>query len=73
MSNVEIYGKLLENTKNQPFVQIAARKEIHALTKSILRLYETLPLLLTNSNKHNEDKFSDSNYEAAGPFPEPFA
>jgi hypothetical protein len=26
--------------QNQPFVQIAAHKEIHALTKSILQLYE---------------------------------
>jgi hypothetical protein len=69
MNNVEIYGSLLENTKNQPFVQIAARREIHSLTKSILQLYETFPLLLTNSNTHNEDKFSDSNYEAASPSP----
>ena len=26
--------------QNQPFVQIAAHKEIHALTNSILQLYE---------------------------------
>ncbi|MGA7899978.1 MAG: hypothetical protein WCA39_14075 [Nitrososphaeraceae archaeon] len=38
---------------NQPFVQIAAHKEIHALTKSILQLYETLPLILINSNNTN--------------------
>ncbi|MGC2425667.1 MAG: hypothetical protein WA421_01420 [Nitrososphaeraceae archaeon] len=39
--------------KNQPFVQIAAHKEIHALTKSILHLYETLPLILNNNNSKN--------------------
>ena len=39
MSNAEIYGKLLENMKiNQPFVQIAAHKEIHALTKFITKI-----------------------------------
>lgn len=70
MNNVEIYGRLLENTKNQPFVQIAACREIHALAKSNLQLYETLPILLTNSNTHNEDKFSDSTYETASPSPE---
>jgi hypothetical protein len=30
------------DNQRQPFVQIAANKEIHALTKSILQLYETL-------------------------------
>ena len=38
---------------NQPFVQIATHKEIHALTKSILQLYETLPLVLNNNNNNN--------------------
>ncbi len=38
---------------NQPFVQIAAHKEIHALTKSILQLYQTLPLILNNNNNSN--------------------
>jgi hypothetical protein len=38
---------------NQPFVQIAAHKEIHALTKSILQLYQTLPLILNNNNNTN--------------------
>ena len=38
---------------NQPFAQIAAHKEIHALTKSIMQLYETLPLILNNSNNNN--------------------
>ena len=38
---------------NQPFVQIAAHKEIHALTKSIMQLYETLPLILNNNNSNN--------------------
>jgi hypothetical protein len=46
---------------NQPFVQIAAHKEIHALTKSILQLYETLPLILNNNS--NNDKLSDIIYE----------
>ena len=38
---------------NQPFVQISAHKEIHALIKSIMQLYETLPLILNNDNSHN--------------------
>ena len=48
---------------NQPFVQIAAHKEIHALTKSILHLYETLPLLLTNSGIVIDYSSSDPVYE----------
>ena len=47
--------------ENQPFVQIAAHKEIHALTKSIA-LYETLPLILNNSNNTNNNQF-DPIYE----------
>jgi hypothetical protein len=46
---------------NQPFVQIAAHKKIHALTKFILQLYETLLLILNNNNKAN--KLSDPIYE----------
>ena len=42
--------EVVRKYENQPFVQIAAHKEIHALTKSILQLYETLPLVLNNSN-----------------------
>lgn len=38
---------------NQPFVRIATHKEIHALTISIMQLYETLPLILNNSNNNN--------------------
>ena len=38
---------------NQPFVQIAAHKEIHALTKSIVQLCGTLPLILSNHNSTN--------------------
>jgi hypothetical protein len=38
---------------NQPFVQIAAHEEIHALTKSIIQLFQTLPLILNNSNNSN--------------------
>ena|SRR5215813_7586088 len=39
--------------QNQPFVQIAAHKEIHALTKTIVQLYETLPFILNNHNSTN--------------------
>ena len=39
--------EIVRRYENQPFVQISAHKEIHALTKSILELYETLPLLVT--------------------------
>jgi hypothetical protein len=46
---------------NQPFVQVAAHKEIHALTKSILQLYQTLPLILNNNN--NTNTLSDIIYE----------
>ena len=42
--------EVVRKYENQPFVQIPAHKEIHALTKSILHLYETLPLLVTNNN-----------------------
>jgi hypothetical protein len=63
--------ELVRRYENQPFVQISAHKEIHALTKSILELYETLPLLLTNSSILNRDKFSDSIYEdTTGKYPE---
>ena len=44
---------LVRKYDNQPFVLIAAHKEIHALTKSISQLYETLPLILNNSNNTN--------------------
>ena len=39
--------EIVRKYENQPFIQISAHKEIHALTKSILQLYETLPLLVT--------------------------
>ena len=39
--------EIVRKYESQPFVQISAHKEIHALTKSILQLYETLPILLT--------------------------
>ena len=45
--------EVVRKYENQPFVQIAAHKEIQALTKSILQLYETLPLILSNSNNTN--------------------
>ena len=45
--------EVVRKHEHQPFVQIAAHKEIHALTKSIMQLYETLPLILSNSNNTN--------------------
>jgi hypothetical protein len=45
--------EVVRKYETQPFVQIAAHKEIHALTKSILQLYETLPLILNNNNNNN--------------------
>jgi hypothetical protein len=45
--------EVVRRYENLPFVQIAAHKEIHALTKSILQLYETLPLILNSSNNTN--------------------
>ena len=55
--------EIVRRYENQPFVQISAHKEIHALTKSLLQLYETLPIILTNSNIPHVDKFCDSIYE----------
>jgi nicotinic acid phosphoribosyltransferase len=63
--------EIVRKYENQPFVQISAHKEIHALTKSILQLYETLPLLVTNSNVPNGVIFSDSIYEdTTGKYPD---
>jgi hypothetical protein len=45
--------EVVRKYENQPFVQIAAHKEIHALTKSIMQLYKTLPLILNNNNSNN--------------------
>ena len=56
-------------SQNQLFVQIAAQKEIHALTKSIMQLYQTLPLIVKNNS--NNDKLSDIIYEdTASLYPE---
>jgi hypothetical protein len=56
---------------NQPFVQIAAHKEIHALTKSISQLYQKLPLILSNNNNSRNDKLVDIIYEdTTGLYPE---
>ena len=56
---------------SQPFVQIAAHKEIHALTKSILQFNETLPLLVTSSNIPNNDSSCDPIYEdTTGKYPD---
>jgi hypothetical protein len=52
--------EVVRRYENQPFVQFAAHKEIHALTKSILQLYETLPLIL---NSKNSNTLSDPIYE----------
>lgn len=61
--------EVVRNYENQPFVQIAAHKEIHALTKSILQLYETLPLILNNNS--NNSKLYDIVYEdTTSKFPE---
>ena len=54
---------------NQPFVQIAAHKEIHALTKSTLQLYETLPLILNNNNNTN-NQFDPIYEDTTNLFPE---
>ena len=51
--------EVVRKYENQPFVQISAHKEIHALTKSILNMYETLPLLLTNNSMADNHTFSD--------------
>ena len=45
--------EVVRKYENQPFVQIAAHKEIHAITMYILHLYETLPLILNNHNNTN--------------------
>ena len=52
MSNVEIYGKWLEKRKSA-ICSDSAHKEIHALTKSIIQLYEILPLILNNNNNNS--------------------
>ncbi len=63
--------ELVRKYEYQPFVQISSHKKIHALTKSILQLYETLPLLVTNSNIPNGDIFCDSIYEdTTGKYPD---
>jgi hypothetical protein len=54
--------EIVRKYDNQPFVQVAAHKEIHALTKSILQLYEILPLILNNSNNTN-NQFDPIIYE----------
>lgn len=53
--------EVVRKYENQPFVQIAAHKEIHALTKSILQLYETVPLILNSS--HNKNSQLEPFYE----------
>src|SRR5215510_13722998 len=54
--------EVIRKYENQPFVQIAAHKEIHALTKSIMQLYQTLPLILKNNN-NNTNALSGLIYE----------
>jgi signal transduction histidine kinase len=62
--------EVVRKYENQPFVQIAAHKEIHALTKSISQLYETLPLVL-NNKINNNNRLSDIIYEdTTSKFPE---
>lgn len=55
----DLWG-LVRRYENQPFVQISAHKEIHALTKSILELYETLPLIISNNNTFSEFDCEDT-------------
>jgi predicted cobalt transporter CbtA len=55
--------------ENQPFVQIAAHREIHALTKSIMQLYQTLPLILNNSN-YTSNQFDVIYEDTTSLFPE---
>jgi hypothetical protein len=63
--------EVVRRHENQPFVQIAAHKEIHSLTKSILQLYETFPLILNNNSNNNNNMLSDPIYEdTTGLFPE---
>ena len=50
--------EVVSKYENQPFVQIAAHKEIHAITKSIKQLYETL-LVIINNKDNNSNAFSD--------------
>ena len=49
--------EVVRKYENQPFVQIAAHKEIHALTISIMQLYQTVPLILNNNNNTNNNQF----------------
>ena len=58
MNNAD-FMEVVRKYENQPFVQIPAHKEIHSLTKSILQLYETLPLILNNNDKNNSNTLSD--------------
>ena len=64
--------EVVRKYENQPFVQIAAHKEIHTLTKSMLQLYETLPLILNqNNNNNNNNRLSDLIYgDTTNLFPE---
>jgi hypothetical protein len=55
--------EVVRKYENQPFVQIAAHKEIHALTKSIMQLYETLPLILNNNNINNNSNNNSKLYD----------
>ena len=70
----EQHRELLEVVRrfeNQPFVQVASHKEIHTLTKSILQLYETLPLILNNKINNSSITLSYTIYEdTTGLFPE---
>ncbi|MGC2599603.1 MAG: hypothetical protein WA395_15905 [Nitrososphaeraceae archaeon] len=50
--------EVVSKYENQPFVQIAAHKEIHAITKSIKQLYETLQVIINNKD-NTSNAFSD--------------
>jgi hypothetical protein len=55
--------EVVRKYENQPFVQVAAHKEIHSLTKSILQLYQTLPLILNNQNNNTTNTLSGLVFE----------
>jgi hypothetical protein len=59
-------SELVRRYEDQPFVQISTHREIHALTKSILELYQMLPLMVNNGNTFYESDYEDT----TGKFPE---
>ena len=58
MSSVEVYGKLSANMKINHSFRSQTHKEIHAITKSIKQLYETLQVIINNKD-NTSNAFSD--------------